>query len=324
MPAAPRAPGGVPDFFIVGHPKCGTTALYEMLKRHPQVFMPDFKEPWYFAGDMRPRFQPARSGAVPETLDGYLSLFEPAGEGQVVGEASSSYLRSREAAGRIAGLRPDARIIAIFREPASFLVSLHHQLLLDHIETSKDLREALALEPARREGRRIPGRSHLPQMLLYSDHVRYAEQLTRYREAFAAEQILVLIYEDFRADNAGTLRRVQQFLGVREQAEPEALEANTSTRRMRSQRLDELLHSVSVGTGPASRAAKGLVKALTSSELRDRALRATRRKLVYGEPVAPDEKLMLEIRRRYRGEAEALGECLGRDLVSLWRYDRLG
>jgi hypothetical protein len=324
MPAARRAPGRVPDFFIVGHPKCGTTALYGMLRRHPQIFMPDFKEPWYFAGDMRPRFQPARSGAVPETLDAYLSLFEPAGAGQVVGEASSSYLRSREAPGRIAELRPDARIIAIFREPASFLVSLHRQLLLDHIETSKDLRDALALEPARREGRRIPRRSHLPQMLLYSDHVRYVEQLKRYREAFAAEQILVLIYEDFRADNAGTLRRVQQFLGVREEAEPEALEANTSSRRMRSQRLDELLHSVSVGTGPVSRTAKGLVKGLTTGAVRDRAMRATRRSLVYGEPFAPDETLMLELRRRYRSEAEALGECLGRDLVSLWRYDRLG
>jgi Sulfotransferase domain len=318
------APGHVPDFFIVGHPKCGTTALYEMLKRHPQIFMPDFKEPWYFAGDMRPRFQPARTGAVPETLDDYLSLFEPAGEGQTLGEASSSYLRSREAPGRIAELRPDARIIAIFREPASFLVSLHHQLLLDHIETSKDLRAALALEPARREGRRVPRRSHLPQMLLYSDHVRYAEQLRRYRESFAAEQILVLVYEDFRADNAGTLRQVQQFLGVREEPEPEALEANTSSVRMRSQRIDGLLHSVSVGTSPASRAAKGLVKAVTSSALRDRAMRAMRRSLVYGEPVAPDQTLMLEIRRRYKAEAEALGECLGRDLVSLWRYDRLG
>jgi hypothetical protein len=324
MATAPSAPGRVPDFFIAGHPKCGTTALYEMLRRHPQVFMPDFKEPWYFAGDMRPRFQPASSGAVPETLEEYLRLFEPAGEEQIVGEASSSYLRSREAPGRIAELRPDARVIAIFREPAGFLVSLHHQLLLDHIETSKDLREALALEPARREGRLIPRRSHLPQMLLYSDHLRYAEQLRRWRESFPAEQILVLVYEDFRADNAGTLRRVQEFLGVREESEPERLEANTSSRRMRSQRLDGLLHSVSVGTGPVSRTAKGLVKALTSSELRGRAMRATRRNLIYGEPIPPDETLMVEIRRRYRGEAEALGECLGRDLVSLWRYDRLG
>jgi hypothetical protein len=315
-------PTRAPDFYVVGHPKCGTTALYEMLRRHPQIYMPDFKEPWFFSGDMRPRFQPARSGLVPETLEEYLALFEQAEPGQLTGEASSSYLRSREAAARIAQLRPDARIVAIFREPASFLRSLHHQMLLDHIETEKDLRRALELEPARRRGKRIPRRSHLPQMLLYSDHLRYVEQLERYREAFPPEQILALIYEDFRADNEGTLRRVRSFLGVSEETAVEVLDANASSRSMRSQRLDSWLHSVSVGTGPASRTVKAGVKALTSSRLRSAAMRATRRGLIYGgEPAPADEMLMAELRERYRGEAQALGECLDRDLVSLWRYD---
>src|ERR1700733_5877159 len=89
-----HAGGRVPDFFIVGHPKCGTTALYEMLRAHPQIYMPDFKEPWFFAHDMRPRFQPVRSGTVPDTLERYMSLFAAAAPGQRVGEASSSYLRS--------------------------------------------------------------------------------------------------------------------------------------------------------------------------------------------------------------------------------------
>ncbi len=117
-----RTSGRVPDFFIVGHPKCGTTALYEMLRRHPQIYMPDFKEPWFFAQDMRPRFQPARSGVVPETLDGLCASVRAApAPDQRVGEASSSYLRSREPASAIAKSAPDARIIAILREPASFL-----------------------------------------------------------------------------------------------------------------------------------------------------------------------------------------------------------
>ncbi len=312
-------PARAPDFYVVGHPKCGTTALYEMLRRHPGVFMPDFKEPWFFSGDMRPRFQPARSGRVPETLDEYTRLFEPAAAGQLTGEASSSYLRSREAAVRIAELRPDARIVAIFREPADFLRSLHHQMLLDHIETEKDLCRAIALEPERREGRRIPSRSHLPQMLLYSDHVRYTEQLRRYHEAFGPEQVLVLIYDDFRADNEGTVREVQRFLGLDDEAPVEVLDANTSTRAMRSQRADSLLHSVSVGTNPAARALKATVKTLTSSRLRAAAMRATRRNLVYGEPPVPDERTVAELRARFRGEAQALGEYLGRDLVTLWQ-----
>ncbi len=320
---ATRLPGRIPDFFIVGHPKCGTTALYEMLRRHPQIYMSDFKEPWFFAQDMRPRFQPARSGIVPETLEGYADLFADAGAQQRVGEASSSYLRSRHAASAIAQLRPDARIIAILREPASFLRSLHHQMLADHVETTKDLRRALALEADRREGRRIPRRSHLPQMLLYSDHVRYVEQLRRYHDVFGSEQVLVLIYDDFRADNEATLHQVREFLGVHDAAPLEVFDANTSDKRMRSQQLDELVRVLAIGSGPVSGAAKAAVKAVTSSELRDKAMRVTRRKLVYGKPQPPDEQLMLELRRRFSGEVVALGDYLGRDLVGLWGYDRL-
>jgi hypothetical protein len=324
MNDGPRASGRVPDFFIAGHPKCGTTALYEMLRRHPQIFMPDFKEPWYFCGDMRRRFQPARSGAVPETLEEYTRLFEDAAVDQRVGEASSSYLRSREAAQGIAALRPDARVIAIFREPASFLRSLHHQMLLDHIETQKDLGKAVALEPDRRAGRKIPRRSHLPQMLLYSDHVRYVEQLRRFHETLGPEQVLVLIYDDFRADNEGTVRQVQRFLGVSDEGPLEKLDANTSDRRMRSQQLDGLIHAVSVGTGPVSRTVKAAVKAASSSAVRDRAMRGARRGLVYGSPQPPDERTMLDLRRRFAGEVVALGEYLNRDLVSLWGYEEPG
>jgi sulfotransferase family protein len=313
----------VPDFFIVGHPKCGTTALYQMLRRHPQIYMPDFKEPWFFADDMRPRFQPARSGTVPETLEGYLRLFGAARPEQRVGEASSSYLRSHTAAGRIAELRPDARIIAILREPASFLRSLHHQMLRDHVETKKDLGEAISLEPRRREGRKIPSRSHLPQMLLYSEHVEYVTQLRRYQAVFPAEQMLVVIYDDFRSDNEGTLHRVQRFLEVSDDDPVEVLDANTSSKRMRSQQLDDLVNVVSVGRGPVSRAVKASLKALTSSELRAKALQLTRRKIVHGKPQPPDEALMRELRRRFRGEVVSLGEHLERDLIALWGYEDL-
>jgi hypothetical protein len=309
-----------PDFFIVGHPKSGTTALYEMLRRHPQVFMPSLKEPWFFAADMRARFQPARSGAVPETLASYLALFDAARPEQRAGEASSSYLRSASAARAIARVRPDARIIAILREPASFLRSLHLQLLRDHVETRRDLREALSLEESRRAGRNIPRSSHLPQMLLYSDHVRYVEQLRRYHDVFSPEQVLVLIYDDFRADNAATLARVQRFLEIRE-IPVEPLETNISSRRMRSQRLDDLVNGVAVGRGAASRAVKAGVKAVSSEQLRDRALRATRRKLIYDEPPPLDRELMLELHARFSGEVTALSEYLARDLAGLWGYD---
>src|SRR4051795_6870906 len=126
------APGRLPDFFIVGHAKSGTTALYEMLRRHPQIFMPELKEPWFFATDMEPVFTPPRGGDGPKTLEEYAAVFAGAGSDQRVGEASSSYLWSRTAAAGIAEVQPQARIIAILREPASFLRSLHLQLLQTH------------------------------------------------------------------------------------------------------------------------------------------------------------------------------------------------
>jgi hypothetical protein len=314
----------MPDFFIVGNPKSGTTALYQMLRTHPQIYMPDLKEPWFFAEDMRPRFQPPRSAPPLETLDAYLSLFDPAGPDQRIGEASSSYLWSSTAASGIAALRPDARIIAILREPASFLRSLHLQLLHTHVEAKKDFRQAIELEPARREGKKIPRRSHRPQLLLYSDHVRYVEHLRRYDAAFPADQVLVLVYDDFRRDNEATVRTVRRFLGVDERPPVDVKDANPTTISMRSQGLDEMLNVISVGRGPVSRAVKAGVKVLTPKEMRSKAIRATQRHLVNGKPPPPDERLMLELRRRYKNEVVALSEYLDRDLVTLWGYDKLG
>src|SRR3954447_15897897 len=85
-----------PDFFIVGHHKCGTTALYEMLRRHPQIYMPEIKEPWYFARDLEVRFE--TTTWLPSTLEEYLSLFADAAPDQRKGEATPSYLLSRTAA----------------------------------------------------------------------------------------------------------------------------------------------------------------------------------------------------------------------------------
>ncbi|HTA36249.1 MAG TPA: sulfotransferase, partial [Solirubrobacteraceae bacterium] len=120
----------VPEFFIVGHPKSGTTALYEMLRSHAQIYMPELKETLFFARELHPGLRP--QDPQPDTLEQYLSLFAPARADQRAGEASPSYLRSREAAARIAAVQPDARIIAILREPASFLRSMHLELLKDH------------------------------------------------------------------------------------------------------------------------------------------------------------------------------------------------
>jgi hypothetical protein len=297
-----------PDFYVVGHPKSGTTALYEMLRSHPQVFMPELKEPRWFATDLRARF--GGDGWLPQTLDQYLDLFAPAGAGQITGEASPSYLRSKVAAGLIAQARPDARIIAILREPAGFLRSLHLELVQNHVEHEQDLRRALEAERPGEDG-----------LLRYSDRIAYVEQLRRYHEVFPREQVLVLIYDDFRADNAGTMRGVLRFLGVDDAVPIEPVQANPTV-HVRSMRLDRLVRSAYAGRNPLTRAAKSAVKA-AAPRLQGESLHALRRRLLYVRPKPQDEQLMAELRRRFRGEVVALSDYLGRDLVTEWGYDRV-
>ena len=310
----------LPDFFIAGHPKSGTTALYTMLRAHPQIFMPSLKEPLFFSSDMRLRFATPRSGRIPQTLEEYLALFAGAEPEQLLGEASSSYLWSRTAAAAIAEAQPSARIIAVLREPASFLRSLHLQFMQIHVEAQGSLRKALALEPARREGRHIPPTSHRPQLLLYSEHVRYVEQLRRYETLFAPEQLLVLSYDDFLADNEGTVRAILRFLGVDDSAPVKAQQANPTV-EVRSQRLHRLTRSVALGQGPLARVLHPLMARLSPRQLAR--LVAVRDRLIVRGPGSADESLMLELRRRYKPEVAALSEHLGRDLVTLWGYDRL-
>jgi Sulfotransferase family len=312
--AAAQAPRQrVPDFFIVGHHKSGTTALYEMLRRHPQIFMPDVKEPRYFASDLRFQFEPEPSGHAPMTYDQYLSLFAPARPEQRVGEASPSYLKSQTAAQAIAQVQPAARLIAILREPASFVRSLQLQLLQEHVETETDLRRAVANERVTRSGR---------QVLRYSDHVHYVEQLRRYHAAFAPEQVLILIYDDFRSDNEATVRRVLRFLQVDDESPIHIMDANPTV-TVRSVRLDQMMRKLYSSSGPA-KALNSTLKAVTTEHMRRRLVRTIRRQVVYGEPQPPAESAMTELRERYKPEVVALSEYLDRDLVGLWGYDRLG
>ena len=223
--------------------------------------------------------------------------------------------RSRE-------LRRGRAIIAILREPASFLRSLHLQIVQNHVETESDLRRALALEDDAPRRARDPARLPRPQALLYSDHVRYVEQLRRYHELFGREQVLVLIYDDFRA----TTRRPCAACC--------ASWKSTSWRRSswsRPTRPSPCARCACTApcrpcrwaAGRVAEAVKASLKTLTSRRLRHAGLRAVRRGVVYGAPPPPDEELMAELRRRFAPEVVALSEYLERDLVRLWGYDGL-
>lgn len=226
-----------PDFFIVGAPKCGTTALYTYLGRHPDVYLPDRKELRFFGSDLEIRDR------VPLTQDGYLSYFAGAGDARRVGTAYVWYLYSTRAAEEIHRFAPDASILVMLRNPVDMLYALHAEHLTNGNEDIADFSEALDAEPLRREGRRIPPHAHLPQGLLYSTVPRYSEQLERYFDRFGRDRVHVAILEEFIADPVAGYRQALAFLGLGDDRSLESsdFEVVNASRKLRSERMRHLL-----------------------------------------------------------------------------------
>jgi hypothetical protein len=323
-----------PDFFIIGHEKSGTTALYNILKQHPQIFMPELKEPRFFTTDWRSRGPAPVNPQRPRTLDEYLSLFAEAAPEQRVGEASPQYIRFQDSARLIAEVQPDAQIIAILREPVSFLRSYHLSCVRGRLESERDLGKAIALEEQRRRGRKIPRGCRAPNRLFYCEHVRYVQQLRRFETVFGRERMLVLVYEDFRRDNDATAREALCFLGVDDTvalaaARGDQTENLRRVRRGRKAVRLKRLHSTAMALQlarrqPAQASRLSLtVNALTPRWLRNDAVENLARRAVFSVPPPLDERFTHELRRRFKPQVQALSEYLGRDLSSVWEYDRI-
>ncbi len=310
-----------PSFFIVGHSKSGTTALSTFLGQHPQLYVCKPEEPNYFCPSW------CRAAGPPSifhrrTEAQYLELFGSAEPGQLCGEASAAYLYSEEAARLIAGFAPGARIIAIFREPGEFLRSYHLQLLKNvpaEGEAVRELGEAIRLEAERRAGRRLPAGCLVPELLWYaSERLRYDEHLDRFTARFPADRVLALVYDDFRRDNAGTVRRVLEFLGVDPSFEPRLEQHNTGGVALRSRRLQSLLHRATHAGGAAGRA-----RALLPRRLRRRAVAAAYERVVFEKAPPVPAELATEIRARAAPHVAGLGDRLGRDLLGEWGYQAI-
>ena len=197
-----------PNFFVVGALKSGTTAMCEYLGRHPEIFIPSSKEINYFGSDMGLR--------VPRlTEEQYLEWHyaEAAGEKRV-GDGSVWYLYTQFAAAEIREFAPDARIVTMLRNPVDALYSLHSQFLYTGDEDIADFGEAMAAEPDRRSGLRMPPGVSFPEMLYYRDVVAYAGQVGRFLEAFGEDQVAVHLFDDFVRDTGAVYRSILRFLGV--------------------------------------------------------------------------------------------------------------
>ncbi len=197
-----------PDFFIVGAPKCGTTALYEYLYPHPNIFLATIKEPHYFAKDL---------GTYPriKTPEEYAAIFASrTPEHLRVGEASVYYLRSTVAIPLIREFNPAARIIAMFRNPVEMVHSLHSQLLYVSEETVEDLETAWRLQERRSRGIDLPPRIRSPLLVQYRQVGQFGSQAQRLLESFPREQVRLILFDDFSTSPQRVYDEVIEFLGV--------------------------------------------------------------------------------------------------------------
>ncbi len=288
-----------PDFFLVGVFKGGSTALYEQLRRHPQIFMPFHKEPLYFGDDLSRRY-----GRLTE--DDYLRLFRGAKPGQHIGEASTWYLYSTSAAREIKEFSPDAKILVVLRNPVDVMYAQHNQLIFNVIEDIPDFAAALAAEDDRRAGRRIPAGPINVENLFYRHSVRFAEQLERYFEVFGRDRVYVMLNDDLRRDGAGVVRGCLEFLGV-DPALAAAPPKSNESRRVRSPLVQRLIF------------APRLLLPLAPFLRRFPLVRALRTKMLsMNSEAKPRPPMDPALRRRQLDEQasqiERLGRLIGRDL----------
>jgi hypothetical protein len=202
-----------PDFFLVGAPKAGTSALHAALKQHPELFLSRVKEPkYYMCGDSPPPAYrgPGDAHSNQEWIwqrDRYLALFDAAPPGTLRGESTPFYLYSRDARRRIHADNPDAKLIAVLRDPVDRAYSNWMHLWVDGLEPVSDVVAACALERRRVEAGWAP-------FWHYHGLGMYGRQVADLLAHFPRGQVLLLRYRDLVTDPRPTLDRVCAFLGI--------------------------------------------------------------------------------------------------------------
>jgi hypothetical protein len=297
-----------PNFFIVGAPKCGTTALYEYLRPHPNIFLPDIKEPHYFASDLG-------TYRRIKTAEDYAGLFSTATDRHLrIGEASVYYLRSAAALANIRHFDPDAKLIAMFRNPVDMLHSFHSQLLYVAEENVSDFETAWRMQARRREGHDLPRGSRGAFLLQYAEMGRLGSQAERLLATFPRDQAKLILYDDFARSPQAVYDDVIAFLGVTHDGRREFPRINDNKRA----RLPGLM-GLLLKPPPAVRRTYRKIK----QSVAPRALDAVKEAIVSRNTVKErraslSPEFRAELVETFRDEVALLGELLGRDL-SHWK-----
>ncbi|MBA2713837.1 MAG: sulfotransferase [Rubrobacteraceae bacterium] len=296
----------MPNFLIIGAGKSGTTSLYHYLRQHPEVYMSPMKEPKFFCFEGEsPNFRgPGDDVEINRkcvtTVDAYSALFGGVADEKAVGEASSMYLYLPKSPGRIRHHLPDARLIAVLRNPVERAYSSYLHCVRDRGEPLGDFAEALREE----EDRINKGWGPLWH---YKTAGFYFAQLRRYFDTFERRRIRIYLYEDLKYDAAGVLEDIFGFLGVDDSYAPDISLRHNVSGVPRSRILHALLNK----PNPIKTAFKPLVPAGPRKVLNHK---ITGRNLVRPQ-LSPDVRR--ELTEAYAGDILRVQDLIQRDL-SKW------
>jgi hypothetical protein len=194
----------LPNFLIIGAARCGTTSLYAWLQQHPQIFLPDKKEPTYFAHGY---------GIHEPSL--YRQLFVGAEGKLAIGEASTAYLSAPESPEWIRRELGEPRLIVVLRNPADRAFSLYKWMIMSGLEWLPTFERGLEAEAERVNDHYFRWKcpEHFYNYLYYSSGL-YHDQLTRYFTTFGPERVQVLLFEELSEQREDVFKRLCEFVGV--------------------------------------------------------------------------------------------------------------
>ena len=295
----------LPNFLIIGAGKAGTTSVHEYLKQHPEVFVSAIKETNFFVYDgQNPlMLQQTPSSDFPvRTVEDYGALFRDAAGARAIGEASPKYLLDPRAAERIRHRLPGVRLIVMLRHPVERAYSSYSMYVRDRYER-RSFTQAIADEDhGRHDGAVRFGQKH------YLGSGYYARQLRVYFHLFDRSQIAIHLFEDLKADAAGLMRRLFDFLEVEGSFVPDTRLRHNSSGKPRNRLLRPLLHK-----SPLTQAARRLLPGplLRRAEAIQQAWRDGS---AQAAPSLPPE-IRASLIARYRDDILELQDLIGRDLT---------
>ena len=308
-------PARRPNFFQVGAMKAGTTSMHTYLAQHPDIYMSPRKEPRYsgFVPDLDSGSE-ADAGYFTRDLAEYLANFAGAADERVVGESSHVYLHSSQAARLIHDFAPDARILIMLRDPVTSIHSRHQQQLWMGREDIADFATALAAEPDRRAGRRLPPNARYTRGLFYREACTMTPQVQRYLDAFGRERVHFALLEDLAARPLEVYRAVLEFLGVDPEFVPAEMRVVNANSELRSVRLQQARQRLAPVERTVRRMVPGRAFRVLSAPLKvvwDANKRQAPRSPM---PVA----LEAELTSYFAPDVASLSELVGRDLTAAW------